>query len=77
MHPYVIDRMVQERQDELLRLGRADRGVRAARKSQARARAGTTIRLPLTFAALAERLGRRAGSRRVLEPCPRAPVRPC
>ena len=77
MHPYVIDRMVQERQDELLRLGRADRGVRAARRSQARARALTPTRLPLTLAALAERLGWRAGPRRVLQPCPRAPVRPC
>jgi hypothetical protein len=32
MHPYVIDRMVQERQEELLRLARAGRRVRASRR---------------------------------------------
>jgi len=31
MHPYAIDRMVRERQEELLRLSRADRTARAAR----------------------------------------------
>ncbi len=31
MHPYMIDRMVEERRDELLRLARAGRGVRSAR----------------------------------------------
>ena len=83
MHPYVIDRMVQERRDELLRLASADRGVREAR----RVRAG---RWPLGrlggawAAALATRIRRRAHAparpapapTRVLGPCPEARARP-
>ena len=72
MHPYAIDEMVRERQDELERLGRADRGVQAARRARLRA----TSRLPVTLAALAERIGRRPAPLRFLEPCPRSPVRP-
>ena len=72
MHPYVIDRMVQERRDELARLGHADRGVQAARRAQEIRR-----RLPSGwFSALTARIGRRAARPPVLEPCPRAPVRP-
>lgn len=33
MHPYAIDRMVQERQEELFRLARAGCSARAARGS--------------------------------------------
>ena len=73
MHPYAIDRMVEERRQELLRLGRADIGARAAR----RARRRSTTRLRVPFASLAARLARRPVRRRVLDPCPEAPVRPC
>jgi hypothetical protein len=43
MHPYVIDRMVQERQDELLRLARAGRRVRASRGWWPGSRRGTSV----------------------------------
>ena len=72
MHPYAIDEMVRERHDELVRLGRADRGVQAARRARLRA----TSRLPVTLAALADRIGWRPAPRRVLQPCPRSRVRP-
>ena len=72
MHPYAIEQMVQERQEELVRLGRADRGVRVARRSCIRA----TSRLPSVVAALTTRIGWRPAPRRPLEPCPPAPVRP-
>ena len=75
MHPYVIDRMVQERRDELLPLGQAERGVRAARRFRPAARR-MKPRLTARLAALAARLGWRATPRPTLEPCPRAPVRP-
>ena len=32
MHPYLVEQMVQERRQELLRLSEADRRVRAARQ---------------------------------------------
>ena len=72
MHPYVIDRMVQERRDELARLGQADRGAQAARRTRdtcRRLRAGW-------FNALTSRIRRRATRPPVLEPCPRASARP-
>ena len=72
MHPYAIEEMAKERQEELVRLGRADRGVRAARRSRLRA----TSRLPSVVAALTTRIRWRPASQRALEPCPRAPVRP-
>ena len=72
MHPYAIERMVQERRDELARLGQADRGARAAR--QERDRRGRLLAGWLS--ALTARIGRRASRPPVLEPCPRASVRP-
>lgn len=69
MHPYAIDRMVQERRDELARLGRADRGARVARREPDRRR-----RLPADwFSALTARLPQRAGRPPVLGPVPSAP----
>ena len=38
VHHYAIDRMVGERQEELRRLGRAESGVRAARRGAERLR---------------------------------------
>ncbi len=72
MHPYAIDRMVQERRDELMRLGRADRGVRAARHARRR----TTTSLPDVLTSLGARLRRRPAPRPTLEPCPRPSARP-
>ena len=72
MHPYAIERMVQERRDELARLGQADRGARAVRRERDRRR-----RLPAGWlSAVTARMGRRGTRPPVLEPCPRAPVRP-
>ena len=74
MHPYAVDRMVQERRDELVRLARADRGVKQARRAPTRGRA--PARHPTSITALAARLRWPPATRRALEPCPRAPVRP-
>jgi hypothetical protein len=72
MHPYAIEWMVQERRDELARLGQADHGARAARRKRDGRRRPPAGRL----SALTVRIGRRARRPAVLEPCPRASVRP-
>ena len=75
MHPYVIDRMVQERRQELARMADAARLVRAARLAGA-AQAHRPRSLARAVAVLAAALGRvpppprgeRAGGA-VLRPC--------
>ena len=50
MHPYVIDRIVQERQEELRRLARAGRSVRASGRSWPGRRRGKATRAAATAA---------------------------
>ncbi|HEX2048950.1 MAG TPA: hypothetical protein VHF27_14405 [Acidimicrobiales bacterium] len=73
MHPYAIDRMVQERREELTRLGQADSGARAARRARAR---GPGRLRSAWMTAVAARIGRSAPYTRPLDPCPRPQMRP-
>jgi len=86
MHPYVIDRMIQERHEELARMAKAGGDVRAARRALAaqgkpcagRVRAALATALAAAVGrrpvkarpAVADRLGTR------LQPCPPGSGRP-
>lgn len=67
MHPYTADKMVKERQQELLRLARAERSVRNARRTRLPAwrRVAGRALVAATVAVGVPRGRRRAAQRRV------------
>ena len=82
MHPYVIDRLVQERRDELARMARAEGDVRAARLAATAPRPPRRlVALAAALAAVMRRVPRSAredaGVTAVLQPRPRSASRPC
>ena len=79
MHPYVVDRMVRERQEELARQAHADRSVRAACRTAAgvpawRRGAGRAL-MALAVAVAVPRSRRRTTRRAVVSALGPAP--PC
>jgi hypothetical protein len=86
MHPYVIDRMVHERQDALSRMAQAEHRARAARWASAgQRRQGDERRVAAFALAMLAGLARRwpirptaaAGAGVAVEPGPQPAGRPC
>ena len=80
MHPYVIERMVQERREELARMAGADGVAHAARGERGAGRWATAVRgLTALATAAVVRIARRPEARPTpaLEPCGGATGRPC